>query len=264
MDEGEAAADAPADEEDDLDLDTPEDMRLKGTQLEPPASQPRDDTGATDGDIPDAQPLELLQLGDNTGAFDDTLKVGAEEGAAQLLGTGLPPLAMGLGKSTNPEDFSNAAASLCEAAGLDVGATAELLGKIGQAHEARREQLKTQGEEALAARASQEKYLEAGGRGPDAGGGDGTGGTGGGDESGTKTSAEEDEQEATVAAMWSELVAGCFRFNLKTKGNLIASRWARHIKNKGNSDDKAKYDALKTPAEKNAFRTAWAESQHEE
>lgn len=39
--------------------------------------------------------------------------------------------------------------------------------------------------------------------------------------------------------MWSELVAGGFRFNLKTKANPIASRWARHIKNKGNSDDKA-------------------------
>ena len=48
-----------------------------------------------------------------------------------------------------------------------------------QQWEARREQLKTQEEEALAARAAHSKYLEDGGRGPDAGGGDGTGGTGG-------------------------------------------------------------------------------------
>ena len=58
-----------------------------------------------------------------------------------------------------------------------------------QQWEARREQLKTREEEASAARASQNKYLEDGGRGPDAGGGDSTGGTGGGAESG-KASAE--------------------------------------------------------------------------
>ena len=65
----------------------------------------------------------------------------------------------------------------------------QLILSCAQQWEARREQLKTREEEASAARASQNKYLEDGGRGPDAGGGDSTGGTGGGAESG-KASAE--------------------------------------------------------------------------
>ena len=46
-------------------------------------------------------------------------------------------------------------------------------------------------------------------------------------------------EDETVAAMWSELGVAGFRFSLGTKNNPIASRWARHIKNKANSDCKA-------------------------
>lgn len=64
------------------------------------------------------------------------------------------------------------------------------------------------------------------------------------------------------AEMWESLKSGNFMFNTSgAKGNPIAGRWARFIKN--NPEAKAEYDQLSGYASRAKFRASWAEKKYD-